>query len=238
MSNEDEDYDFEKEGRTKRRLIGGGIAALLIGAVVYFVVFAEKAPTGPTKKEATIVEIFIPPPTPPPPPPPPPPPENVPPPPEEEQMVEQEPVVEDVPPPEAPPSPDEPSPDIGTGLTGGDGNGFGLTAGGGGGNGNGRGSIGGKGGSKYGWYAAKVQNTISTALRGNSATRSETFTITVKIWADRLGRVTRAQLVGSTGRPDLDRIIRSQILTGLQLPDPPPADMPMPINLRMTARQP
>lgn len=152
-------------------------------------------------------------------------------------MVEQEPVAEDEPPPEAPPSPDEPSPDPGTGLTGDGPNGFGLTSGGGNGNGR-RGNIGGGGGSKYGWYASKVQNSISSALRGNTATRSETFTITVKIWADRLGRITRAELVGSTGKPDLDRIIRNQILTGIQLSDPPPADMPMPINLRMTARQP
>jgi len=151
-------------------------------------------------------------------------------------MVEQEPVAEDEPPPDDSP-PEPPSPDIGTGLTGGDGNGFGLTSGGGNGNGR-RGSIGGGSGSKYGWYASKVQNSISSALRGNTSTRNETFTITVKIWADRLGRVTRAQLVGTTGKPDLDRIIRSQILTGLQLTDAPPADMPMPINLRMTARQP
>lgn len=234
----DEEYDFEKEGRTKRRLIGGVIAALLIGTVVYFVVFAESTPSSPKRKEAQIVEIFIPPPLPTPPPPPPPPPENIPPPPQEEQMVEQEPVAADEPPPEAPSTPEAPSADIGTGLTGGDGNGFGLTSGGGNGNGR-RGNIGGGGSaSKYGWYASKVQNSISSALRTNTDTRSEGFTIGVKIWVDRLGRVNRAQLTSSTGKPDLDRIIRNQILTGLQLPDPPPADMPMPINLRMSAQKP
>ena len=233
----DEEYDLEKEGRTKRRLIGGVVAAILIGTVVYFVVFAESAPSSPKRKEAQIIEVFIPPPLPTPPPPPPPPPENIPPPPEEEQMVEQEPVAADEPPPEAPSAPDEPSADIGTGLTGGDGNGFGLTSGGRNGNGRGGNIGGGRNASKYGWYASKVQNSISGALRTNTDTRSEDFTIGVKILVDRLGRVNRAQLTSSTGDPNLDRIIQNQILTGLQLPDPPPADMPMPINLRMSAQK-
>ena len=151
-------------------------------------------------------------------------------------MVEQEPVAADEPPPDDSP-PEAPSADLGTGLTGDGPNSFGLTSGSGNGNGR-RGFIGGGSGSKYGWYAAKVQNAVTHALRGNTDTRNAVFTVTVKIWADRLGRVTRAQLVGSTGKPDLDRTIRDQILPGLQLSDPPPADMPMPINLRLTARQP
>ncbi len=233
----DEEYDFEKEGRTKGRLIGGGIAVLIIGTITYFVVFAETTPSSLKSKEAQVVEIFIPPPLPPPPPPPPPPPENIPPPPQEEQMVEQEPVAADEPPPEQPSAPEEPSADIGTGLTGGDGNGFGLSSGGRNGNSRGGNIGGGRNASKYGWYASKVQNSISSALRTNTDTRSEDFTIGVKIWVDHLGRVNRAQLTSSTGEPDLDRIIRNQILTGLELPDPPPADMPMPINLRIRAQK-
>lgn len=151
-------------------------------------------------------------------------------------MVEQEAVQEDEAPPDEAPA-EDPGPDLGTGLVGDGPNGFGLTAGGG--NGNRSGNIGGKGGgSKYGWYAAKVQNTISAALRNNTTTRTAAFTLNVKIWADRSGRVTRAQLVGSTGRSDIDQIIRNQILNGLMLSDPPPDDMPMPINLRITARKP
>ena len=151
-------------------------------------------------------------------------------------MVEQEPVVEEEAPPEEAPA-EDPGPDISTGLEGDGPNSFGLKPGGPGGDGPRK--IGSKGGgSKYGWYAAKVQNTISSALRNNSTTRSATFTLNVKIWADRSGRVTRAQLIGSTGRSDIDEIIRNQILVGIQLTDAPPADMPMPINLRITARKP
>jgi hypothetical protein len=41
----------------------------------------------------------------------------------------------------------------------------------------------------------------------------------------------------STGDGKLDSALRDEVLQGLQLPEPPPADMPMPINLRLTARK-
>jgi hypothetical protein len=230
----EEEYEYENEGRTKRRIIGGSVALVFIGAITFFIAFADHTPSAPKPKEVTVVEIFIPPP---PPITPPPPQIEPPPPPEKEQMVVQVPVdvIDEPPPVEAPP--EDPGPDLSTGLVGDGSNGFRLTAGGD------RGGVlrpivckG--GGSRYGWYAAKVQNTISSVLRNNNNTRTATFTLNIKIWVDRSGRVTRAQLIGSTGRSDIDEIIRSQILTGLQLTDPPPADMPMPINLRMTARKP
>jgi TonB family protein len=105
----------------------------------------------------------------------------------------------------------------------------------------GGGKIGGsgrKGGSKYGWYAGKVQTAIADALRSNDATRSAVMSIQVKIWADATGRVSKAQLVSSTGNPEIDSALRNEVLRGLRLPEPPPADMPMPINLRISARKP
>jgi TonB family protein len=112
-----------------------------------------------------------------------------------------------------------------------------------GGGGGGKGRIGNTGkrgsGSKFGWYAAKVQSTIREALARNSSTRTATFSsLTVKVWADANGRITRAQLVGSSGNPAVDQAIRNSVLNGLQLPQGPPADMPMPIHLRISARKP
>lgn len=154
-------------------------------------------------------------------------------------MIEQEPVAADeAPPDDSPPESDEPPADLGTGLVGDGPNSFGLTAGGGNRGGGGR-QIGARaGGSRWGWYAARVQNSITQALSKHSATRNATLSIQVRIWADRNGRVTRAQLTSTSGDRTLDEIIRNQILTGLVLTDPPPDDMPMPINLRITARKP
>ena len=126
---------------------------------------------------------------------------------------------------------DEP---LGTALGGGDGTGLGLGGGGGGG-----GMIGGrgsKGGSKWGWYAGAVSNRVMEALKGNKITRKAKAVITVRIWPDSTGRINKVTLGSSTGDPAVDDAIKNQVLTGLVLNEPPPADMPMPINLRITAR--
>ena len=155
------------------------------------------------------------------------------PPPEEDKMVEQAPVDEVVP-PEAPP--EAPSDEaLGTNVQG-NGPDMGLTRGGGnGGSGNKIGGI--RRGGKWDSYAVAVQTSISEALRRNQGTRSAAFSLTVRVWADTSGRVTRAQLVGSSGNPAVDQAIKSQVLTGLQLTEPPPSGMPMPINMRITARK-
>ncbi len=147
-------------------------------------------------------------------------------------MVEQEVVPDDEPPPEAP-APEAPPAGIDSGATG---KGPAIAGGGGGGN-----RIGGSGrkggGSKWGYYAAKVQTTIKDALGGNPSTRKAAFSMQVRVWADSTGRITRAVLVGSSGNPAVDQAIRNQVLIGLQLPEPPPVGMPMPITMRISARK-
>jgi len=81
----------------------------------------------------------------------------------------------------------------------------------------------------------KVQNTIAGTLRQNAATRNATFSMKVLVWADANGRITRATPLGSSGNPTVDQALKNQVFAGLQLPEPPPADMPMPINMRISA---
>jgi periplasmic protein TonB len=234
MSNYDSEDDAtfaEKHGAK----IVGLVAILLCGAAAFW--FMNKPKEKPRPKAATMVNIT--PVMPPPPPPPPPPPKPEEPEPEPEQEMEEEQAFEPEVASEAPPEPQDAAPEpIGTSITGdGPADGFGLSNKTGGGGMGGRiGGIGG-GGSKYGGYAAKVQSAVANAMRQNSTTRSAVMTVDVKIWADQLGRVTRAQLGRSTGNPDLDRAIREDVLGNLRLPEPPPAEMPMPINLRLTARK-
>lgn len=104
--------------------------------------------------------------------------------------------------------------------------------------GTGTGPTQGGGGSKYGRYAAQVQSRVVEALRAHRKTKSAALQIQVRIWADSTGRVTRAVLNGSSGDPAVDAAIQNDILTGLQLTSPPPADMPMPIVMRITAKRP
>ena len=218
---------------SKHRLyIGILLAIVLLGGIASFLTSGGKTKKpGPRKSE--IVQITLPPP----PPPPPPLPKVAPPPPKEveqkeQEMIEQEPVPDDEPPPDNTP-PEAPSDDLSTSIAG---NGPGMEGLGGG---NGNGKIGGNGrkggGSKFGWYAAKVQTSIAEALRRHPSTRNAKMVLQVRVWPDSNGRITRAQLVNSSGNPAVDQAIKNQILTGLQLPQAPPADMPIPIVLRITA---
>jgi outer membrane biosynthesis protein TonB len=97
---------------------------------------------------------------------------------------------------------------------------------------------GGGGGTRWGWYASEVQATIEEALRNNPHTRDAALRVQIKIWPDKTGRVTRVEMDSSTGDLVVDGAIKNEVLTGLQLQEPPPADLPLPIILRLTARRP
>lgn len=146
-------------------------------------------------------------------------------------MLEQEVVADDEPPPDAP-APEAPPSGIDSNSSG-----KGPAIAGGGGAGNRIGGSGRKPSSKWGFYAAKVQASIKDALGRNASTQKTTFSMQVRVWADSTGRITKAVLVGSSGNPAVDQAIRNQVLVGLQLPEPPPAGMPMPITLRISARK-
>ncbi len=213
------------KGRLMRGLFLLSGMALLLGSCK-----KTKVSTAPDQE----ITITLPPPPPPPPPPPkvePPPPVEKP--PEPEEMVEQEVVPDDEPPPDDSPI-DTPPSDLGSNATG---SGPSIGAGTGG-----SGRIGGTGrkggGSKWGYYAAKVQTTVKDALGRNGSTQKASFSMQVRIWADSTGRITKAILVGSSGSPAVDQAIKNQVLVGLQLSEPPPAGMPMPITMRISASKP
>lgn len=148
-------------------------------------------------------------------------------------MEEQKPADDDEKKPDdSPPT----APDPGTGIKGnGPPDGFGLGAGGGSrlGGGN-RGNP----GSKFGWYAGQVQTRIAEAMRNHRKTRTASFSGEVRIWSDAGGRITRAVLIGNPGEPAVNDAVKNEILTGLQLQEPPPAGMKMPIVLRVKAQRP
>ena len=225
-------YDeYEEEGflRRYRVAIGFGTALVLLGGGAFAAYFLSSKPAPPRSPQEIMVHLE-PPPLPPPPPPPPP---KTPPPPRE-KMVEQPPVKPQEAKPKAEAKIDKPP-----GLPGPKASGPPSDFGIGGSGGNGGGLGGGDGGqSKFGWYAEEVQNRIAEALHQNSKTQNATLQLKIRIWADSSGRITRAELAGSSGDPAVDAAIRNEVLIGLQLADPPPQDMPMPIIMRVIARRP
>ncbi|MEY2907284.1 MAG: hypothetical protein RLZZ408_1755, partial [Verrucomicrobiota bacterium] len=169
-----------------------------------------------------------------PPPPPPPPPKQEPPKPEEPKFQKEEAPSEEKPPDKAPEPEAAP---LSTSIQGNDASG--LAAGNGGGmGGNGFGGKGGGGGSKYGWYAGKVQTRVAEALRSHKKTRSAVMCVQVRVWADNTGRINKVSLAQSTGNPELDAAIKNEVLADVVLSEPPPPGMPMPIVMKFNARRP
>jgi len=206
-----------------------------IAAGTWFAFFnkAEK----PKKKSAPISMVSI---MPPPPPPPTPPPTPPPPQPEQEQKEETKQEFVEETKPEAAPEPEsapEEAP-LGTNLEGPGSDSFGLAKGGGGGMIGGTGKGKGGGGSKFGIYAGQVQSRVADALRSHKKTRSASMSVKVRIWVDSTGRITNAKLSGSSGDASVDRAICEEILSGLQLQNPPPEGMPMPVVMRLSATRP
>lgn len=216
--------------------VAGAGAFAIVMIVAGFFIFSNDAPPPQKVTELTIVAIL-----PPPPPPPPPPPEQKLP---EPEMIEQKPMVDPQikeeskveEPKEAPPDSNDAPPPGPLGLdqaADGPGDNFNLA-----GRPGGRGLLnGGGGGSRWGYYSAIVQQQIEAALRANPKTRNSVGQVQVRLWADGVGRVTRVQIVSFTGDAEVDSVIRGEVLPGLTLREPPPADMPMPMVARITMRR-
>jgi protein TonB len=223
MEFDDDEPEQPQQSFLRRYRIAIVVTGVLIAGIIAFAKFMAG---GGHSRHESVVMVNLPPPLPPqvtPPPPPPPPPE---------QEKTEQPMIKEEQPKEAEAKPKNEAP-LGTGIKGNGPDSFGLS----GKEGNGRIGGGGGGGTKWSWYAREVQSRVQEALQQNRKTRSASLAVNVRIWPDASGRITRAQLAGSTGDAALDQALH-EALTGLQLPDPPPSDMPSPITLRVTERRP
>lgn len=213
---------YPQTSRLSRAL--GLVGALGVVAVIAWLAWSLMQDRAPVNKRMPprVTQVILPPP---PPPPPPPQQEQVP---EEPEMVENTPFEAlDTPKEDSPEPPGDPlTAEAGPGA-----NEFGLQPGNGGGT-----RIGGKGGggNPYAGYASLVQRSVQQYLQRDDKTRKGRYSATVAMWLDADGTIRRSQVIGSTGKPELDAAI-VQALQGRALPQPPPAEMPQPINLRIGA---
>jgi outer membrane biosynthesis protein TonB len=225
-----EDEDEEKTFLERHRVVLSVVAVAVIAGTVTLMQrkFSSNGSTRQKGPEIVSVRLPPPPPTPPPAAPTPPPPDvkDVP------KMMDQVPVTNDDQKPDD--KPPEAAP-ITTNNVGSGGPDFGLRGGSGGNMFGGNGS--GAQRSKWGWYAGQVQTSIANALRKDASVRTASLNLKVRIWPDAAGRVTRAKLAGTTNDPKLDAAVNAALM-GLQLKEPPPQGMPLPIVLRISAQRP
>jgi periplasmic protein TonB len=175
----------------------------------------------PTKKVVQEIQVIRPPPPPPEAEPPPPPPPE-----EEVDIPDPQPLDEPDPSNEPPPSAS-----LGVDADGtGGGDGFGLV-----------GRKGGRdllasGGSAFRWYAGLVKDRLLDELGADSKVRSGSYSVSVRVWLRHDGSVEQVKLVSSSGDRERDKAIEAALARVQKLSQPPPADMPQPINLRIVSR--
>ncbi len=210
------------------------LVALLLGGAAYFFMRHDDTPPPRLVREITVVKI-LPPPPPPPPPPKPPEPKVI----EQPKMADPQ-IKEEKPvdrPKEAPvkdaKNDEPPGPLSLDAKAQGPGDLFNL----GGKPGGSPYGGGGGGGSRWGGYISMVLGQIQSALRASQKTRNAAGGLDIRLWVDGFGHVNKVQLNSSTGNAELDAAIRSEVL-GITLREPPAKDMPMPMNVRMTAHRP
>lgn len=130
------------------------------------------------------------------------------------------------------PTPDHPPPSQQLGLDakgGAGGDAFGLAARPGGQD------ITGEGGSAFSWYAGLLKDQILNQLGAQPEARANSYTVVVSVWVGGDGTVQRVQIAQSSGDPERDHSIESALTRLGRLSQPPPADMPEPITLRIVS---
>jgi protein TonB len=198
-------------------IIGCGIAAVGVGAVLMVHNFLSSAVPA-QKKLVQEIKVIRPPPPEELPPPPPPPPDEA-----------------EVPEPEQQPDPvasnDPPPGNLGIDAEGGAGSdGFGLE-----GRKGGRDLLG-SGGSALAWYSTLLKGEILEQLQDIKAVRSGSFAISLQLWIRPDGTIERARLTRSTGDTKRDDAITSAFANKVRISQGPPADTPQPINIKLLSR--
>ncbi|MCF7750273.1 energy transducer TonB [Bacillus subtilis subsp. subtilis] len=203
----------------------GGIA--LLALLLWLLLFKDTASTRRPQVEVPMVML------PPPPPPPPPEPEPDPEPKPEEVMPEPEPLDEVPKPTEEAPTPDTADPvtmdaDAQAGTDS-----FGIQSGSGGGR-SGTGS-GGAGNASYGRYLGYV---LQQAVARDEQVRRLSFQLTVNVWLDAAGAVTRVELLRGSGNPEADERVLQAIRAVGRIDERPPASLDFPARVLVQGRRP
>jgi TonB family protein len=208
-----------RKKRSSLPIVALGVSITLIGAGTVAMVrsFLNSAPA-PSKPVVQEIHLIRPPPPPPDLPPPPPPPEE----------------KVDVHEPKPDPTPsNEPPPGQRLGLdadgsAGGDA--FGLLA-----NKGGRDLLA-AGGSAYVWYAGLLKDQILDQLNSDRLARQGAYSLMVRVWVRGDGSIDRMRIVQGSGNRERDSAIEAALSRISRLSQPPPADMPEPISLRIVSR--
>jgi outer membrane biosynthesis protein TonB len=113
--------------------------------------------------------------------------------------------------------------------------GFGLAA-----NKGGRSLFGGGGGNAVIWYGAQIKDHLEEALRtllADTPAMHTAYEVYINVWVAADGSISRCELVGGSGKPDIDKALRSALSQlHADIGKPPLENMPQPIKIRFNSR--
>lgn len=214
--------------RRRSRISWPVVIVVGVLAVIVAVTFLRPSTVSERQREDKTVRVVLPPP-----PPPPPPPEVKP----QEQPPEPKPTPMDQPVDQAPPPPDAPAqPTLGdSALTAREGAGpsnYGLAVGDGSGTRIGGRPGGGDGG--FGAYANLAHGAIRQWVQADAVLARGSYTARLMVTVSPEGRIVSARLLNSTGDAARDARLQERVV-GLQLPQKPPAGLPV-MRIELNAR--
>jgi protein TonB len=90
--------------------------------------------------------------------------------------------------------------------------------------------------AQYAWFTGQVQTFLQDQLQKNDKLRKADYRVVMRLWFTKDGRIDHYELAGSTGNAEVDRYLQAAIGELPPLKQPPPADMPQPVKLRVTSR--
>jgi protein TonB len=93
----------------------------------------------------------------------------------------------------------------------------------------------GEGGSAFTWYAGLLKDEIANQLGAQPTARSDSYAVVVSVWVGDDGTVQRVAIAESSGDAQRDQSIEAALSRLGRLSQPPPADMPEPITLRIVS---
>lgn len=93
----------------------------------------------------------------------------------------------------------------------------------------------GQGASAFVWYAGLLKDQIVNQLGAQPDARSTTYSVVVSVWIADDGTIRRVRVAQSSGDERRDRSIEEALTRLGRLSQPPPADMPEPVTLRIVS---
>lgn len=90
------------------------------------------------------------------------------------------------------------------------------------------------GGQRFAAYADSVLADLRRALQADDGAARAGYAVTVRLWLDPAGRVTKSQILKSTGDSRFDAGLSERLLAVAA--DPPPPDLPQPLAFELWTR--